>query len=62
MLGGSEGKSLPGRSNRKCKGPEVGICLAFLQSSKSASVAGPELGVVIDEIQELMRPRLGHDL
>lgn len=35
-----KGKCLPGRRSSKCKGPEVGVCLAGLRNGKETSVAG----------------------
>lgn len=34
------GKSVPGRVTSKCKGPEVGVCLACSRNSEEASVGG----------------------
>lgn len=34
------GKSIPGRGNRQCKGPEAGTCLTCLKKLKKASGAG----------------------
>ena len=34
------GKSIPGRGHSKCKGPETGVCLAYLRNIKEASLAG----------------------
>lgn len=31
-----EEESIPGRENGKCKGPEIGVCLASLRDSKEA--------------------------
>lgn len=33
---GNWGKSIPGRGNSRCKGPEVGLCLVYLRSCKEA--------------------------
>lgn len=34
------GKSIPDSGHSKCKGPEVGMCPAYLRSTKEASMAG----------------------
>lgn len=34
--------SKPGRGCSQCKGPEAGLCLAYLRTIKEASVAGTE--------------------
>ena len=54
-----KGPNIPGRRNSDCKGPEVGMCVAFSRNSKEANVYGKEKigeeGRVTSEVKKTKR-------
>lgn len=47
-----EGNNIPGRGNRQCKGPGVGVCLACLRKTSRN-----EQRRTVDEAGKIMRPQ-----